>query len=77
LGNTWNTWWLGDIVVFDPDSVKDIATYEKPHQYATGVNHVFVNGTQVFNEGMHTGARPGRVIRGPGWRGFKGGSLDE
>jgi N-acyl-D-amino-acid deacylase len=69
--------YFADIVVFDPDSVRDHATYEKPHQYSTGVIHVFVNGTQVFNEGMHTGARPGRVVRGPGWRGFKGGSLDE
>jgi len=66
--------YFADIVVFDPDSIKDHATYEKPHQYAAGVLHVFVNGTQVFNEGMHTGARPGRVVRGPGWRGFKGGS---
>jgi len=57
-----------DVVVFDPDQVKDRATFEQPHQYAEGVNHVFVNGVQVLNEGNHTGAKPGRCIRGPGWK---------
>ena len=57
-----------DIVIFDPDTISDHATYEKPHQYATGMVHVFVNGTQVLKDGEHTGARPGRVVRGPGWK---------
>jgi len=58
-----------DIVVFDPAAVSDHATYEKPQQYATGMIHVFVNGTQVLKDGEHTGAKPGQVVRGPGWRG--------
>ena len=57
-----------DIVVFDPDTISDHATYEKPRQYATGMVHVFVNGTQVLKNGEHTGAKPGRVVRGPGWK---------
>ena len=60
--------YYADIVVFDPDTISDHATYEKPHQYATGVVHVFVNGTQVLKDGEHTGAKPGRVVRGPGWK---------
>ncbi len=60
-----------DIVVFDPEKVKDNATFEKPHQYATGMQHVFVNGTQVLKNGEHTGALPGRVVRGPGWKSTK------
>lgn len=55
-----------DIVVFDPDSVQDHATFEEPHQLATGVEHVFVNGVRVIRDGSHTGATPGRVVRGPG-----------
>jgi N-acyl-D-amino-acid deacylase len=62
--------YFADIVVFDPDSISDQATFEQPHQYATGVRHVFVNGTQVLRDGEHTGARPGRVVRGPGWTGW-------
>jgi N-acyl-D-amino-acid deacylase len=62
---------LADIVVFDPESIQDHATFEKPHQYSTGVHHVFVNGTQVLKDGEHTGAKPGRVVRGPGWKGWK------
>ena len=58
-----------DLVVFDPARIADHATFERPHQYATGVTHVFVNGTQVIANGEHTGARPGRVVRGPGWKG--------
>ncbi len=58
-----------DVVVFDPATIADHATYEKPHQYATGMIHVFVNGTQVLKNGAHTGAAPGRVVRGPGWKG--------
>ena len=62
---------LADIVIFDPESIQDHATFEKPHQYSTGVHHVFVNGTQVLKDGEHTGAKPGRVVRGPGWQGWK------
>ncbi len=62
------TGYYADIVVFDPDTISDHATYEKPHQYATGMVHVFVNGTQVLKDGEHTGAKPGRVVRGPGWK---------
>jgi N-acyl-D-amino-acid deacylase len=62
-----------DIVVFDPATIGDHATYEEPHRYATGVSHVFVNGIQVVAGGTHTGARPGRVVRGPGWTGWPGG----
>lgn len=58
-----------DVVVFDPAKIQDHATFENPHQYATGVVHVFVNGTQVLQDGEHTGAKPGRVVRGPGWTG--------
>lgn len=57
-----------DIVVFDPATVKDNATFEKPHQYATGVMDVFVNGEQVLKDGEHTGKKPGRFIKGPGYR---------
>ena len=58
-----------DVVVFDPATIQDHATFVKPHQYATGMLHVFVNGTQVLKNGEHTGAKPGRVVRGPGWTG--------
>jgi N-acyl-D-amino-acid deacylase len=54
--------YYADVVVFDPAKVQDHATYEKPHQYATGMVHVFVNGTQVLKDGEHTGAKPGRVV---------------
>jgi N-acyl-D-amino-acid deacylase len=57
-----------DIVIFDPSTVADHGTYDKPQQYATGVADVFVNGVQVLRDGEHTGARPGRVVRGPGWK---------
>lgn len=59
---------FADIVVFDPNTIQDHATYEKPHAYATGVAHVFVNGVQVLKDGQHTGATPGRFVRGPGWK---------
>ncbi|MEJ2132914.1 MAG: amidohydrolase family protein, partial [Gammaproteobacteria bacterium] len=62
--------YFADIVVFDPDAIADHATYADPHQYATGVVHVFVNGEQVVRDGQHTGALPGRAIRGPGWTGW-------
>ncbi len=61
--------YFADVVVFDPDRVADQSTFEEPHQYAIGVWHVFVNGEQVLKNGRHTGATPGRVIRGPGWDG--------
>jgi N-acyl-D-amino-acid deacylase len=59
---------FADVVVFDPKTVADRATYEQPHQYAVGMRHVWVNGAQVLKDGEHTGATPGRVVRGPGWR---------
>ena len=62
--------YFADIVVFDPETIQDHATYEDPRQYATGVAHVWVNGTQVLRDGEHTGATPGRVVRGPGWLGW-------
>ena len=58
---------FADVVVFDPERIQDHATFEAPHQYATGMVHVWVNGTQVLKDGQHTGAFPGRVVRGPGW----------
>ena len=57
-----------DVVIFDPAKVRDNATFAKPHQYAEGVIHVFVNGEQVIKDGEHTGAKPGRFVKGPGWR---------
>src|SRR5205085_1649950 len=57
---------FADIVVFDPATVRDRATFEKPHQYAVGMKHVFVNGGQVLKDGEHTGAKPGKAIWGPG-----------
>lgn len=59
--------YYADVVVFNPETIQDHATFEYPHQYATGVLHVFVNGEQVLKDGEHTGALPGRVVRGPGW----------
>ena len=58
---------FADLVVFDPGQIQDHATFEKPHQYSTGVQHVFVNGVQVLRDGEHTGATPGQVVRGPGY----------
>ena len=60
--------YFADVVVFDPATIQDHATYEKPHQFATGVADVFVNGVQVLRDGEHTGATPGRVVHGPGYR---------
>ena len=60
---------FADIVVFDPATITDHATYATPQRYATGVGAVFVNGVQVLRDGEHTGATPGRVVRGPGWSG--------
>lgn len=57
-----------DIVIFDPATINDKATFEKPHQYAEGMIHVFVNGVQVLKDGEHTGAKPGRFVKGPGYK---------
>jgi len=60
--------YFADLVIFDPNEIIDHATFENPHQYATGVDHVFVNGVQVLSNGEHTGAMPGRFVKGPGYR---------
>jgi N-acyl-D-amino-acid deacylase len=57
---------FADVVVFDPATIADKATFEKPHQYAVGMKHAFVNGVQVLKDGEHTGAKPGRALWGPG-----------
>jgi N-acyl-D-amino-acid deacylase len=57
---------FADVVVFDPATIADRATFEKPHQYTVGMKHVFVNGVQVLKDGEHTGAKPGRALAGPG-----------
>ena len=62
-----------DVVVFDPATIQDHATFAQPQQLATGVRNVFVNGVQVVKDGTHTGAKPGRVVRGPGWTGWPDG----
>ncbi|MGH7551593.1 MAG: N-acyl-D-amino-acid deacylase family protein [Longimicrobiales bacterium] len=58
---------VADIVVFDPTSISDRATFEQPHQLSVGIRHVFVNGAAVVKDGVHTGAKPGRALRGPGY----------
>ncbi len=60
--------YFADVVVFDPATIQDHATFARPHQYAAGVQHVVVNGTQVIKDAEHTGATPGRVVHGPGRR---------
>ncbi len=62
--------YFADVVVFDPETITDHATFPRPHQYATGVQHVFINGVPVLLNGEHTGAKPGRIVRGPGWHGW-------
>jgi len=61
--------YFADVAIFDPATIRDNATFVEPHQYATGMVYVLVNGVQVLADGEHTGATPGRVVRGPGWRG--------
>jgi N-acyl-D-amino-acid deacylase len=58
--------YYADVVVMDTTTVQDHATFEDPHQYSTGVNQVFINGVQVLSDGEHTGAKPGRIVYGPG-----------
>lgn len=60
--------YYADIVIFDPAKVRDLATFEEPKQYAEGMVHVFVNGVHVLSDGEHTGAKPGRIIRGQGYK---------
>ncbi|MCP5382551.1 MAG: D-aminoacylase [Kordiimonadaceae bacterium] len=57
-----------DLAIFDPATIMDVATYEKPHQYAIGMRHVFVNGSQVLKDGEHTGNFPGRFVKRDGWQ---------
>jgi N-acyl-D-aspartate/D-glutamate deacylase len=57
-----------DITVFDPATIRDVATFEDPNRYSVGVRHVFVNGRAVVTDGAITAARPGRPLRGPGYR---------
>jgi dihydroorotase/N-acyl-D-amino-acid deacylase len=57
-----------DVIVFDPATITDHATFERPHQLSTGVRDMFVNGVAVLRDGAHTGAKPGQVVRGPGYR---------
>jgi N-acyl-D-amino-acid deacylase len=66
--------YFADVVVFDPDVIDDRATFEEPHQYAVGIQQVFVNGEHVIRDGEHTGALPGRVVHGPGWQGWSADS---
>ena len=60
---------MADLVVFDPATVNDVATFEQPNRYSTGVRHVLVNGKAVVANGAITSERPGRALRGPGYRG--------
>jgi N-acyl-D-amino-acid deacylase len=59
--------YFADVVIFDPESVADLASYDAPHQYSVGMVHVLVNGVHVLENGVHTHAKPGRIVRGPGW----------
>ena len=63
--------YFADLVVFDPDRVLDLATYDDPHRTSVGVEYVLVNGVPVVRDGRHTGAMPGRAVRGPGWIGHQ------
>ncbi len=64
---------FADLVLFDPATVGDRATFEAPHQLSVGIDAVFVNGVAVWRDGRHTGAKPGRIVRGPGWTGAPAG----
>ena len=59
-----------DLIIFDPATVIDRATFEQPHQLSVGIEHVFVNGSAVVTAGKHTGAKPGKIVRGAGWTGW-------
>jgi dihydroorotase/N-acyl-D-amino-acid deacylase len=61
---------FADIVIFDPETIEDRATFDEPHQLSVGIHHVLVNGVPVVRNGVHTDATPGRALRGPGWRGY-------
>jgi N-acyl-D-amino-acid deacylase len=61
------TGYFSDVALFNPKTIQDHATFEKPQQFSTGMVHVFVNGVQVLKDGEHTGALPGQVVRGPGY----------
>lgn len=63
--------YYADLAIFDPAKIQDHATFEQPAQYSTGMVHVLVNGVPVLENGEHTGARPGKIVRGPGWKGAK------
>jgi N-acyl-D-amino-acid deacylase len=62
--------YFADVIVFDPELVEDHSSFEDPHRYSSGMDHVFVNCVHVLKWGEHTGATPGRVVRGPGWSGW-------
>ncbi|HEX9611365.1 MAG TPA: D-aminoacylase [Gemmatimonadales bacterium] len=64
--------YFADVAVFDPATISDRATFERPHQLSVGMRHVFVNGVAVVSDGRHTGAKPGRIVRGPGYVGGRG-----
>ena len=65
-----NPGFFADVVVFDPATIQDHATFAEPHQFSDGAHHVLINGSLVLRDGEHTGATPGRVVRGPGWTGW-------
>ncbi|RLD30343.1 MAG: D-aminoacylase [Bacteroidetes bacterium] len=60
--------YFADLAIFNPEEIQDHATFDNPQQFATGMVHVFVNGTQVLKDGEHTGELPGQVVKGPGWK---------
>ncbi len=62
--------YFADVLIFDPTTIQDHASFESPHRYSTGIDTVLINGQRVIDQGVHTGALPGKVVRGPGWRGW-------
>jgi N-acyl-D-aspartate/D-glutamate deacylase len=68
---------FADVVVFDPNTIGDRATFERPHQVSTGVLRTYVNGALVWRNGQHTGAKPGRAVRGPAYRPGEAAALGE